>query len=50
MLKNHKDLKNIFINIIKKLAPSQLVQYKSSKRDRTGEDLEAYESRILIVN
>ena len=31
MLKNHNDLKNIFINLIKKLAHSQLVQDKYLK-------------------
>ena len=50
MLKNHNDIKTIFTNLLKKLAPSQLVQDKTSKISRNNEYLEVDESKILIVN
>ena len=49
MLKNHNGIKPIFTNILKKPAPIQLVKDKASKRAKTGEDLEADESVILII-
>ena len=49
-LMNQNYLKTIFVNILKKPVPVQIVSGKASKISRSDEDLEADERGILIFN